>query len=86
MNAIDVLDKLQENGELRCLTHQGLISTNVILWQKVYHSYGFQIENGSTKTNAINEVGDTFGIDRSTVYRILKKFNNKQRNGKENLH
>ncbi len=75
MNSIQILDKLQDKGELRCLVQQGLISVNIILWQKVYHAYKFQIENGSTKTGAVNEVGDVFDIDRSTVYRILNKLN-----------
>jgi hypothetical protein len=70
---IDILDKLHESGELRELVHSGLVSANVILWMRVYHSYHSQVEKGIKKTQAVYNVSDVFAISDRMVYRILEK-------------
>lgn len=70
---INILDKLHESGELRNLVHSGLISPNVILWRKIYHSYQLEILKGHVKTQAVENVSIVFGVDTRTVYRILKR-------------
>jgi hypothetical protein len=69
---INILDKLHESGELRELVQSGIISSKVIYWMRVYHSYHTQVEGGTQKTQAVYNVADIFGIQERMVYRILQ--------------
>lgn len=72
ITAIEILDDLYESGKLRQMVNAGLISINIIIWRKVWHAHQLQIENGSTKFNAVKEVSDVFDISERQIYRILK--------------
>lgn len=70
---IEILDRLHNTGELRNLVSSGLVSSNVILWRKIYHCYESEIMKGHVKTQAVENVSIVFGVDTRTVYRVLKR-------------
>ena len=70
---IEILDRLHNTGELRNLVSSGLVSSNVILWRKIYHGYESEILKGHVKTQAVENVSIVFGVDTRTVYRVIKR-------------
>ena len=70
---INILDKLHNTGELRNLVQSGLVSSNVILWRKIYHCYESEMLKGHVKTQAVENVSIVFGVDTRTVYRVIKR-------------
>ena len=70
---IEILDRLHNTGELRNLVSSGLVSSNVILWRKIYHGYESEILKGNVKTQAVENVSIVFGVDTRTVYRVIKR-------------
>ena len=74
---IEILDKLNDSGELSSLIRGGLVSVNVLLWYKIYKAYVFQIEKGVKKTQAITDISDVFGVSERIVYRVIAKFETK---------
>jgi hypothetical protein len=70
---IDLLDKLHESGDLKALFKAGVISPSVIQWRKIYHTYKGQIENGRTKTQAVNETSDVHDCSVDQVYRVIRR-------------
>lgn len=73
MRPIDVLDELYENGKLMELAKAGLLSTSILIYRKIFHSYHFQRENGVSKMQAVTDVADVFGVSERMVYNVLKK-------------
>ena len=69
----EILDRLHNTGELRNLVSSGLVSSNVILWRKIYHGYESEILKGHVKTQAVENVSIVFGVDTRTVYRVIKR-------------
>lgn len=74
---IEILDKLNDSGELSSLIQGGLVSINVLMWYKIYKSYTFQMENGVKKTQAITDIADVFNVSERIVYRVIAKFESK---------
>lgn len=71
--AIDIIDELHDSGGLRNLVQSGLVSSNVILWRKIYHCYESEILKGHVKTQAVENVSIVFSVDTRTVYRVIKR-------------
>lgn len=69
---IELIDKLHDSGELLHLIKSGFISPNVLTYRKVYHWYSIRIEDGRTKTEAIDDVCFMSGYGQRSVYNILK--------------
>lgn len=70
---IEIIDELYDSGKLRNLVQSGLVSDNIILWRKIYHSYENEILKGHNKTQAVENVSIVFCVDTRTVYRVIKR-------------
>lgn len=68
-----ILKRLYDSGELAELVRGGFVSVNIIVWIKIHNAYQLQLKTGSKKSMAAQEVADVFGIDKRSVYRILKR-------------
>ena len=70
---IDLLDKLHESGDLKALFKAGVISSSVIQWRKIYHTYKGQIDNGSSNAQAIAETSEVQNCTIDQVYKVVKR-------------
>lgn len=72
---IDLVDRLYESKDLESLMLCGLISPNVLLMRKMYHTHKARIEAGEKRVDAVNQTAKTFSVSQTTVYRALKVMN-----------
>ena len=80
----DFLVELRENGTLKQLLDQGLLSWKALFYLDVYDEYDIQIKLGETKMGAVYNTAFKFSIDITTVYRILKRFKNESSDSNSN--
>lgn len=71
---IEVIHDLQKSGALKSLVSSGLFPAKVIYQMEIYSYVMARMEAGGKKTQAVKQASVNFGIDDSTIYRILKSF------------
>ena len=68
---IDLLDKLNESGDLKSLFNAGMISGKVINQRKIYHTYKNRLLSVS-KSQSIIDASKVHRVTTRTTYNVIK--------------
>lgn len=68
----ELIIRLTESGELTRLFQAGMITYKVLMYRDMYLDVQTQISLGNSNRQAVFNVADMYGVDKSTVYRALK--------------
>lgn len=72
---IDLLNKLNNSGDLHTLYKNKLISPCVLQYRKVFISYQLKIDVGLKVSQAVFETSLEFKITERSIYSIIKIMN-----------
>jgi len=70
--SIEILDKLRDNGDLRILAENGLISISVLNYQKIYHAFMDRREHVNV-SQAVTDIAEVFSVSEKTVYNVIRR-------------
>lgn len=74
MPAIEIINKLDEAGDLKTLVLSGLIPNSVLSHRDVYNFVDAQKKSGVRVTHAVVNAAYRFDIRERQVWRIIKAF------------
>lgn len=76
---ISILNELEAKYGLRTLIKKGLIPWTIARDRDIFNAYDIYIKMGESETDAKEKTAEDFKISSRTVYRIVKKLNEKDR-------
>lgn len=71
---IELLNRLQENGDLKKLVDSGIVSPRFIIWRNMYIAYQFRLEAVKSKMQAMEEVSMNFKRSIQLVAKVRRFF------------
>ena len=77
MTMIEYLNQLTFNGTIDNLYSQGVIGYHWLMYRDIYNLRDALIRQGHKRNDSVHTVANKFRIDRSSVYRAIKKMETK---------
>jgi len=72
MNSYEILNRLDNSGELKYLIRNGFMPVKIGTHLEIYRFVDMRVKTGSKKTEAVNEACAKLNVCRATVFNILK--------------
>ncbi|RCH53943.1 hypothetical protein DJ568_15500 [Mucilaginibacter hurinus] len=72
MKVIDTLLEMEKLGFLKELCKGGVISPTFVLYKDLYLFVDSRIKCGQSRTQAVTDAEEQFGIKKTTVYKAMK--------------
>lgn len=72
MNSYEILNRLDDSGELKYLVRNGLMPVKIGTHLEIYRFVDAMVQTGVPKTKAVNEASDKMNVCRTTVFKILR--------------
>ena len=71
---IDILNRLNDNGDLKKLVDSGIVSPRFIIWRNIYIAYQFRLEAVHSKMQAMEETSMNFKRSIQLVAKVRRFF------------
>lgn len=71
---IELLNRLHQNGDLKKLVENGIVSPRFIIWRNMYIAYQFRLEAVQSKMQAMEEVSMNFKRSIQLVAKVRRFF------------
>ena len=73
---IEVLDGLHEDGTLTRLCASGFLSSSVLVWRNIYHTYTAELAATGSKMQAMENTAEVFNVSLRNVQYIRDRIEN----------